>query len=464
MSNRLLAFLIFCLSLWSFAAVAPQNPYNDQIVTRIGLASAIVDSGRLEIDRVAPWTVDKASFGGHFYADKAPGHPLLAVPVVAAAKLVREALGLTTDAARGAVIYDYARWATLVVNCTIAAAAAVVLFLAAIGLGASRAGAVFAAFALSLGTPFFGWSTAFFAHSVSGSFLLFALALVLGRAPMLGGRAVGLGLVLGYGCVIDLTAAPPLALIGLLAVVRGAREGSPARALFPLLLGGPMGLAPLPIYNQLAFGSPFHLGYENTAFTGMSEGLFGVTWPRADVFLQLLIGPYRGLLPLAPVLLLVPFGLVAMARDARTRPAAIVVALIVAYYFWLNSSYFYWNGGLSTGPRQLVPLLPPAALALAFAWPAGAAEKAIALALLAVSLVLSLACTLAGMFAPDTMLFPLTEFVLPRVLDPVNDAAALLVVPAWLAFTWLLLRAGREAIRKGSVAGPPAWAEQTGQS
>jgi hypothetical protein len=119
---------------------------------------------------------------------------------------------------------------------------------------------------------------------------------------------------------------------------------------------------------------------------------------------------------------------------------------------------------LSTGPRQLVPLLPPAALALAFAWPAGAAEKAIALALLAVSLVLSLACALAGMFAPDTMLFPLTEFVLPRVLDPVNDAAALLVVPAWLAFAWLLLRAGREAIRKGSVAGPPAWAEQTGPS
>ena len=50
------------------------------------------------------------------------------------------------------------------------------LFLTAIRLGATRTGALFAAAALAFATPFFGWSTTFFAHSVSGSLLMFIAA------------------------------------------------------------------------------------------------------------------------------------------------------------------------------------------------------------------------------------------------------------------------------------------------
>jgi hypothetical protein len=48
---------------------------------------------RLDIDRWADRTIDKALFEGHYYADKLPGLSLLAVPVVAAAGHVSEALG-----------------------------------------------------------------------------------------------------------------------------------------------------------------------------------------------------------------------------------------------------------------------------------------------------------------------------------------------------------------------------------
>jgi hypothetical protein len=42
--------------------------------------------------------------------------------------------------------------------------------------------------------------------------------------------------------------------------------------------------------------------------------------------------------------------------------------VIPLYYLWLNSSYFYWEGGWSYGPRHMAPALPFLALALAALW------------------------------------------------------------------------------------------------
>src|SRR5262249_55649339 len=49
--------------------------------THMFLAASIVDRGSLNIDPLAAYTGDVASYHGHFYADKPPGLSLLAVPV-----------------------------------------------------------------------------------------------------------------------------------------------------------------------------------------------------------------------------------------------------------------------------------------------------------------------------------------------------------------------------------------------
>ena len=183
MRTNLTALLIFLLTLWSCAALSPQPLLNMQVITRMALTTSIVDSGSVEISRFAAKTGDKAIFDGHVYADKTPGHPLLAVPVVALDKLLRQALGQSTNADEQPVFLDYIRWSTIAINCLFTAITAVAIFFTVTRLGANPGAAVFASFATTLATPLYGWSTAFFAHSVTGSLLLLSLSLVLWLFP-----------------------------------------------------------------------------------------------------------------------------------------------------------------------------------------------------------------------------------------------------------------------------------------
>ncbi|HTJ58589.1 MAG TPA: hypothetical protein VL418_13595 [Devosiaceae bacterium] len=465
MGTKITALLVFLLGFWSLAALAPQPAGNAQVVTRLALTVSILDRGSLDITPYAGWTVDKATFDGRVFADKTPGHPLLALPAVGLARLFHQLTGASTDSRNRSVFEAYEGWATIGTNVLISAVAIALVFLVALELGASRSGALFAAFCLGWATPFMGWSTAFFAHTVTGSFLLFAFAAILRLFPGEDGSTVRwrawatllLGLLLGYTLVVDLTAAPAVAILGVFALLRARKGGLELKALPTLALGGIAGLSPLFIYNALAFGSPLHLGYENTNFEGMEQGIFGVTWPNPLVLLQLLFGTYRGLLPLSPILLFVPAGLLVMAKTrGRLTGPAVVIALIVIVQFWINASYYYWNGGWSTGPRHLVAMLPLAVLPLAFLTPARTADRFVLRVLLIVSLALSLACALSGMFVPETILEPFTGWIFPNLVTPTNVMKALLVMPIWVVFAIIIGRANRAGQAGFSVASTAA--------
>src|SRR5208337_4332164 len=98
---------------------------------------------------------------------------------------------------------------------------------------------------------------------------------------------------------------------------------------------------------------------------------FGIAYPKLPVMWALLVGLYRGLLPLAPELLLAPVGLVMFWRTPKTRRHLLVVAGIPLYYYLLNSSYVNWWGGWCYGPRYLSAGLFFLSPALALAWTAG---------------------------------------------------------------------------------------------
>lgn len=447
---------LFVLSLATFAALTPQATDNAQVVSRLALTLSIVERGEVAIDRFAPLTIDKAAFAGRFYSDKPPGHSFLALP---AALLVRHVLGRmdAEPALNGPAFRRHVAAVTVLTNGLLSALAVAALFLTAVRLGAGRQGALFGAVALAGATPFLGWSTAFFAHSVTASLLFFAFGWIVlaftappPRVPP-APAALGLGLLLGCTLAVDLTAAPMVAVagIGALALTRRHQRAGMPEVVAGLAAGGLAGVAPLLIYNQVAFASPFRLGYSSVVgFEGMKQGFFGISWPDPLVAAELLFGLYRGLLPVAPILVLVPLGLWRMWRRADLRPAAVVVVLALACFLSINAGYHYWSGGHSTGPRHMTAALPFLALALAFAWPNRAPLPT--LALLAASIAVSLACAAASMFSPEHLAVPLLEHVLPNLARPGVPLRIAIVLAIWAVALVLWRRSTAEVSDAGT--------------
>jgi hypothetical protein len=139
-----------------------------------------------------------------------------------------------------------------------------------------------------------------------------------------------------------------------------------------IVAGGAICAVILGAYHAAAFGSPFRLGYGNEdnveGIAMQQEGLFGITHPTLRVAYEVLLGHYRGLLPVSPLMVFTPLGLVLLSRTHERARAVSVAVLIPAFYFLLNISYKYWEGGWFYGPRHVTPGLPFLALGLAPLW------------------------------------------------------------------------------------------------
>ena len=129
---------------------------------------------------------------------------------------------------------------------------------------------------------------------------------------------------------------------------------------------------PLLVYNALAFGSPFHLGYASEeGFKELHTGFFGITYPRLSTIRRAAGRQLsRSAAAVAADGASCRSALVLLARAGRRGPA-LVAAGIGVYYLLLNASYFYWEGGWAFGPRQMTAALPFLALGLAPLWDRG---------------------------------------------------------------------------------------------
>ena len=304
--------------------------------------------------------------------------------------------------------------------------AALLVFRLAGDLGSTRSGALFAAVVYGLGSPAWCYATLFFGHALSTSCLMAAFAAAVSlRAPSSSRRDWLLASIVGAGggwaTVTEHTAAIPAALIALLAVIHAGSvpHRRRRRVIADVTVTALACAAILVVYNVLSFGGPFSLGYANEiAFEDMSRGFFGITSPRSDIMIELLFGQFRGLFFLAPVLAVAPIGLALLARDPLTRPSAFTGAAILVYYVVLNSSYSYWDGGWSFGPRHMAPVLPLMGLALATVW--SRARPAVraglcALALYSVGLTLVAVSTTAQ--PPDNVKRPVSELLWPNFVN-----------------------------------------------
>ncbi len=403
---------------------------NPNSATRMFAAISLVERGDATIDEFETLTIDKAEFRGHIYTDKMPGMTLLAMPSVWLADAVT---GQRSDAfrygLRDPAFSDFLRLRQLL---TIATTSAILIALAAVLLldmatgitGSAKAGLV-AALTYAMATPAWGWSTTLFGHAPVGALLMIATWAVWRgtsgpretarlRYPVMVGAALGLALL------IELTAIFPATVIGLWTIWRTQTLPMPERirlagitAIAVIVL-----LSPMLIYNQIAFGQWFRIGYQGVVgFDGMNQGLFGLTYPRLDILMQLIAGPHRGLIFVAPILILAPFGLASMIRTRATRDLGIMASALAVVMLLYNASYFYWNGGFSTGPRHAMPAMAFLALGLGPLWAgSGRIVRRWIGALLAVSAFINLAIAAAEITAPDYIAFPLWDPILKNFL------------------------------------------------
>jgi hypothetical protein len=186
---------------------------------------------------------------------------------------------------------------------------------------------------------------------------------------------------------------------------------------------------------------------ELSRFGRLFGGYAGETfsYPFFTGLLRLTVLPNKGLFWYAPIVLLAPFGCVALfRRDARLALAlaASPVALLLA-----ASAWWAWDGQAGWGPRLLVPALPPlvflAGLACALSgWPARL-PGALALALGAGVNLLGALVPFPAVYALSSLVPPQpipegraegTEYEVERGADGVVRATAahhLSLTPAW---------------------------------
>lgn len=429
---------------------AEVHPANE--AARVYAALALVQHGTVALDPVfdryfpgwragtRPPNVDVSWGQGRYVLDKAPGVTLLAVPVVGLLHVAGMDPG---DPAA----FPWVLWLLTLVVVGLPSA------LTAAHLGAALAARPVAVAAL-LATPWLAYGGLLFGHGLAaalvGSGTLLSLGVPGGEASSIRRTAFG-GLLLGLAVLTEY----PVAVLALAVVVAMLADSTRRRRLPWLLLGALGPAASLAAWNFACFGDPTSLSYShktNPEFAAViAQGTFGVSAPSLERLAELLAGPSRGLLHLAPWLVAGLIGAVAAARDRSLAVAwRVMLPLACLGFPVVISGFVDWQAGDSMGPRHLVPVIPLLGLAAALVLRDRPRLAATTWALVASSAALCVVGAWAYPYFPASVKNPLFEVVVPVLLDggaPPAAMDALLPPPLGLACGLLALVA---------LLGPPA--------
>ncbi len=422
--------ILFVLLFVCYAYFYQAGGWNQN--SRFALVRAITNEHTLNIDPFQHATGDEAFFEGHYYSDKAPGLAFAAVPIVALVRPVLHAFGGDPETLAGLALLSYL--ATVFTAGLLTAFGGVALYRLCLDLGASHNGAGFAALTFGLATPIWTLATIFIGHAFAAALLMIAFraALRVSADDSAFDARIGLtiGAAAGWATISEFPAAIPAVMIAALTAysTRSLDRDRVVRILGAMTVSALACAALLMAYQYACFGSPLHLAYSSEpGYTGMQEGVFGVSLPRMIRLRRILFGSYRGLLPLAPTLAVAPLGLLWLmvrppARQAHAastaRVGAFLALVIGSYFILLNASYFYWEGGWSYGPRHAAPAIPFLCVGLAILWTAlPAAGRWLLAALTAYGIGVTLVAVSTMPLPPSNIRQPVVEFMLPAFRD-----------------------------------------------
>jgi 4-amino-4-deoxy-L-arabinose transferase-like glycosyltransferase len=234
-------------------------------------------------------------------------------------------------------------------------------------LGAHRKSAYFAG--LTYGLVTFAWpqarSTLSDVQATFFLFLAFHLVLVcredLERHTRPGRLAqAGIGLALGMAFLTRVVTAPAILVLGVAALLVPAQhrrrpDRAPGSLAGDLAWIAPPALACVALFlwlNARRFGDPLETGYGSDVFSGT---FFSYPWTHG--LAGILVAPGKGLLWLAPGVLLLPFGLLRARRIGERLWPWTLPFLAVAVLAPVAPTQT-WHGAWTYGPRYALPLLP----------------------------------------------------------------------------------------------------------
>lgn len=431
-ANRRWASLVFAALFLSFAYFYQGAGPNQN--SRFDLTRAIVEQRTFRIDQYAANTFDKSEADGHYYSDKAPGLSFAATPVYVGVRAAQLFRAPTRESERNAL---YALTVVVVGGLSALGGASLFSLLRRLGLG--LVASLAATFAWGLGSNTFAYATLFVAHSFVGALLILAFSLLQEASSRGSPTARGVakatafaGLTAGWAAISEY----PAGVLGLLLFLYGSKRLG-VRAMIPFAVTSLLPLVLLGSYNASCFGSPFTLGYQRLAapeFQGViQQGFFGISLPSVSVLNELLVGEFRGILPLSPWMFLALPGFVLFFRTPKLRAEAALTGASVTFVVLLNAAYARWDGGAAMGPRYMVPAFPFVAVATAFALdaigrlerPFRAAASAISASLVAFAVLVCLACVAVMPEFPDVAIASPTEGM--RAPDPKRPITTLVI-------------------------------------
>lgn len=354
--------------------------------------------GSKTIDPIHGESCDVSWWHGHYYANKAPGLAFATLPWYLALK----ELGLTHGDPNAGAPFPVAMralprrdlWLMGIWGAVLPALALLVLVRRVAERLLPGSGTAVAV-TLGFGSLLLPFASLFFSHALAAFLAFAAFALVLDRRGTSARRMIAGGVLAGLSVVVEY---PMVLFAAALAVYVGSSDPR-LRRLGSFVSGVALGSLPLAVYDEWAFGSPLHLSYVGAVLhpgrTGHdvlganSTGFFGVGVPSLAGAAHILVGD-RGLLAIAPVLVLAPFGCVLLWNAGWRREGAFLGAVCSLFVLY-NAGYYSPLGGATPGPRFLVCVLPFATLAIA---PLIRLVPLSFLALLGVSMVVLLAAHL----------------------------------------------------------------------
>lgn len=371
--------------------------------TRILLTKALVDRGEPHITAYHAVTIDKSEHAGRFYSDKAPTVSLLSTVPWAVMNVLDRVFRI--DSASRAAERARLHMVVIVVSAFAGVAAAALLRRTLALMGAGDADADLLTVGYALGTLAFPFSTVLFGHQTAAAIVLASFWVCVSTRTYSARRLVVLGLLWALSMVTEYPTGILVACQGLYVLSADLRVRPVLRVFGWSALGAIGPFAAHSIFLWWAFGSATKLPYTYMAepifLSHTSTGILGINAPSLVGLWGSLFSRYRGLFFYCPFLLLSLLGFRAwMLSGERKAEMRLCAAMVVAYVLF-NAGYFAWDGGGSTGPRHLVPVLPYLVLPMAWFLRSMPRARIVAWSLVVPSIAIMLACTAVCIQVPE---------------------------------------------------------------
>ena len=302
---------------------------------------------------------------GKFYAQYAPGLPLMLAPVVLLGDSINEHLPRLKAKYQWPHYGDQDIAPRILIsyfNIPVTAIAAGLLTLLVTRLGYSIGAAIFTGLSFAVSTFAWGQARIVFVEPLQGLLLLAGALLLLRATPA---RSVMGGCILALAILVKITSMLALPAFLLLPNERGELLCRRRSTLVGLIVPVAIALSAYGWYDWFRFGSLTATGYSAT-YGGTPESSWNPIGNPLVGLYGLLLSSGRGVLWYAPLIAVAAVS----ARHFYIERPITGRAFVVLAAAWLaaHSAIRGWEGGWGWGPRYLLPVLPFLLVPLAVAW------------------------------------------------------------------------------------------------